>query len=79
MAIHHLAGKPALRELLVNIPRLGSAYYTQKPDASDPDQKITFGTSGHRGSSFKNSFNEEHVLAGFEKDMSPLRQGNDWG
>jgi len=63
MAIHHLAGKPAPRKLLVNIPRLVSAYYTQKPDASDPDQKITFGTSGHRGSSFKNSFNEEHVLA----------------
>jgi len=63
MAIHHLAGKPAPRELLVNIPRLVSAYYTQKPDASDPDQKVTFGTSGHRGSSFRNSFNEEHVLA----------------
>ncbi len=63
MAIHHLAGKPAPRELLVNIPRLVSAYYTQKPDASDPDQKVTFGTSGHRGSSLRNSFNEEHVLA----------------
>ena len=63
MAIHHLAGKPAPRELLVNIPRLVSAYYTQKPDASAPDQKVAFGTSGHRGSSFRNSFNEEHVLA----------------
>ncbi len=63
MAIHHLAGKPAPSELLVNIPRLVSAYYTQKPDASDPDQTVTFGTSGHRGSSFRNSFNEEHVLA----------------
>jgi phosphoglucomutase len=63
MALHELAGKPAPRELLVNIPRLVSCYYTHKPDVSDPAQKVTFGTSGHRGSSFNNSFNEDHILA----------------
>jgi phosphoglucomutase len=63
MSIHELAGKPAPRSLLVNVPRLMSAYYTHKPDASDPAQRVEFGTSGHRGSSLKNSFNEGHILA----------------
>lgn len=63
MTISHLAGKPAPRELLVNIPRLITAYFTGKPDVSDPAQRVAFGTSGHRGSAFKNSFNENHVLA----------------
>ncbi|MBW1740591.1 MAG: alpha-D-glucose phosphate-specific phosphoglucomutase [Deltaproteobacteria bacterium] len=63
MALHELAGKPAPRTLLVNIPRLVSAYYTHKPDVSNPAQKVAFGTSGHRGSAFKNSFNEDHILA----------------
>jgi phosphoglucomutase len=63
MALHELAGKPAPRSILVNIPRLVSAYYTQKPDVSDPAQRVAFGTSGHRGSSLKNSLNEDHILA----------------
>jgi phosphoglucomutase len=63
MSVHELAGKPAPRSELVNIPRLVSAYYTLKPDVSDPAQQVSFGTSGHRGSSLKNSFNEGHVLA----------------
>ncbi len=63
MSLHELAGKPAPRSLLANIPRLVSAYYTHAPDASDPDQRVVFGTSGHRGSSLKNSFNERHILA----------------
>jgi phosphoglucomutase len=63
MATHPLAGKPAPRELLVNVPRLISAYYTGKPDASVPEQQIAFGTSGHRGSSLLTSFNEDHILA----------------
>jgi len=63
MEIHELAGKPAPRSILANIPRLVSAYYTHKPDAFDPAQKVVFGTSGHRGSSFRNSFNEGHILA----------------
>ena len=63
MSIHELAGKPAPRELLVNVPRLVSAYYTHKPDASIPAERVAFGTSGHRGSSLNNSFNEDHILA----------------
>jgi phosphoglucomutase len=58
-----LAGKPAPRDILVNIPRLVSAYYTQTPDARVPEQQVTFGTSGHRGSSLQSSFNEAHILA----------------
>ena len=63
MNIHELAGKPAQRELLVNIPSLLSAYYVHKPDIGNPHNMVSFGTSGHRGSSFKNTFNEDHVLA----------------
>ncbi len=63
MSIHELAGKPAPNELLANIPRLVSAYYTHQPDVSEPGQKVAFGTSGHRGTSLKNSFNENHILA----------------
>ena len=63
MAQSKLAGKPAPRELLVNVPELISAYYTQSPDPDDPTQSVSFGTSGHRGSSRKNTFNESHVLA----------------
>jgi phosphoglucomutase len=63
MALHELAGKPAPRSLLANIPRLVTAYYANKPDVSDPTQRVAFGTSGHRGSSLKNNFNEEHILA----------------
>ena len=63
MALHELAGKPAPRDLLENIPRLVTAYYTQSPDPSEPTQLVAFGTSGHRGSSSKSSFNEPHILA----------------
>lgn len=57
------AGKPADQKTLTNIPALITAYYTGIPDASVPEQRISFGTSGHRGSSFYNSFNEKHILA----------------
>jgi phosphoglucomutase len=63
MAMHPLAGKPAPRAMLVNIPRLVAAYYTRKPDPADPAQRVAFGTSGHRGCSTKGGFNEDHVLA----------------
>jgi phosphoglucomutase len=63
MSLHPLAGKPAPYELLVNVPRLISAYYTGEPDPVDPAQRVAFGTSGHRGSSFRGSFNEGHILA----------------
>jgi phosphoglucomutase len=61
--VHELAGQPAPREQLTNIPRLVSAYYTIQPDLEDPRQQVSFGTSGHRGSSLAGSFNEAHVLA----------------
>lgn len=63
MTTDPLAGKPAPPALLVNIPRLVSAYYTNTPDVDDPNQRVSFGTSGHRGTSFEGSFNEAHILA----------------
>jgi phosphoglucomutase len=60
---HPLAGKPAPRSLLVNVPRLVSAYYTTTPDPERPEQRVAFGTSGHRGSSLSGAFNEAHILA----------------
>jgi phosphoglucomutase len=57
------AGKPADPAALVNVPRLVAAYYTQVPDPAVPAQRVAFGTSGHRGSSFASSFNEWHILA----------------
>jgi phosphoglucomutase len=59
---HELAGKPAPASVLVDVDRLISAYYTA-PDPSDPEQLVSFGTSGHRGTSFKGSFNEAHIIA----------------
>ena len=63
MSVHEGAGKPAPRSVLVNVPRLISAYYTHTVDVSDPNQRVAFGTSGHRGSSLRNNFNELHILA----------------
>jgi len=63
MNISTLAGKPAKQEILVNVPRLITAYYTGEPDPLIREQKVSFGTSGHRGSSLTNSFNEKHILA----------------
>jgi len=57
------AGKPVAANALTNIPKLVTAYFASKPDPADPAQRVTFGTSGHRGTSFKNSFNENHILA----------------
>ena len=75
MSAHPLAGKPAPRELLANIPRLVSAYYTRCPDATIPAQQVAFGTSGHRGTSLENSFNENHVLA-ISQALCEYRQAN---
>ena len=63
MKISPLAGKPAPLAMLVNVPKLVAAYYANVPDPSVPAQRVAFGTSGHRGSSFGSSFNEWHVLA----------------
>ena len=63
MSVHPLAGHPVPVDLLVNVPRLVSAYYTGRPDPAVREQRVAFGTSGHRGSSLETSFNEAHVLA----------------
>ncbi|MBN2467261.1 MAG: alpha-D-glucose phosphate-specific phosphoglucomutase [Deltaproteobacteria bacterium] len=63
MAVHALAGKLAPRSLLINVERLVSSYYTKHPEVTDTKHLVSFGTSGHRGSSLKNSFNEDHILA----------------
>ncbi len=63
MPLHPLAGQPAPPSMLADIPRLITAYYTEKPDPGEAAQRVSFGTSGHRGSSFDRSFNEAHILA----------------
>jgi len=63
MSIHPLAGKTASKEQLINIPKLITDYFTVEPDPSKREQRTSFGTSGHRGSSFNGSFNEQHILA----------------
>jgi phosphoglucomutase len=63
MMVDPRAGKPPPPSLLVNVPRLITAYYTLRPDLSVPEQRVAFGTSGHRGSSLDASFNELHILA----------------
>ncbi len=63
MKVSALAGKPADASILIDVPKLLAAYYSGKPDPSIPAQRVAFGTSGHRGSSLDNSFNETHILA----------------
>src|SRR4030095_342024 len=63
MAISSLAGKPAPKELLINPSRLEEAYYERRPDLGNPNQMVSFGTSGHRGSPLNGSFTEAHILA----------------
>jgi len=63
MAIAPLAGKPAPREMLVDLARLEREYYAHKPDVANPDERVSFGTSGHRGSSLRGSFTEAQILA----------------
>src|SRR6202034_3947076 len=63
MKISAAAGKPADPSILVNVPKLVTAYYALRPDPNDPAQRVIFGTSGHRGSAFDGAFNEWHILA----------------
>jgi phosphoglucomutase len=63
MTISPLAGKPAPKEILVDVARLQKEYYERRPDVHDPNQLVSFGTSGHRGSSLRGTFNEAHILA----------------
>jgi phosphoglucomutase len=63
MPTNPAAGRPAAQSDLVNVPRLVTAYYAERPDVGIPEQRVSFGTSGHRGSSFDHAFNEWHILA----------------
>ena len=63
MASSPFAGRPAERSILVDVPRLVTAYYTERPDPGEASQRVAFGTSGHRGSALRGSFNEAHILA----------------
>ena len=63
MSSHPGAGKPAPQELLIDVPRLLAAYHDLRPDPADPAQRVSFGTSGHRGTSLLRGFNEDHILA----------------
>ncbi|MGC2368954.1 MAG: alpha-D-glucose phosphate-specific phosphoglucomutase, partial [Candidatus Sulfotelmatobacter sp.] len=61
--ISPLAGKPAPKELLIDVARLQKEYFERRPDLDDPNQLVSFGTSGHRGSPLRGTFNEAHILA----------------
>jgi len=63
MAIHPLAGKPAPSEILIDVEKLRTAYYERRPNVEDPQQLVSFGTSGHRGSPLDGTLNEAHILA----------------
>ena len=63
--ISPLAGKPAPKDILVDLQKLGREYYERTPDLANPGQLVSFGTSGHRGSSLRGTFNEAHILAIF--------------
>ena len=63
MSLHPLAGRPPPRNLIVNVPRLVAAYFSTRPDPAEASQRVSFGTSGHRGTSFHGSFNDDHVAA----------------
>ncbi|TVR12453.1 MAG: alpha-D-glucose phosphate-specific phosphoglucomutase [Balneolaceae bacterium] len=75
MATHDLAGKKAPHTILENIPRLVSKYYSLTPDPENPLHAISFGTSGHRGTSLNNTFNEDHILA-ISQAVADFREKN---
>ena len=86
VTISPLAGKPAPKEMLVDLTRLEKAYYENRPDVTDPNQMVIFGTSGHRGSSLRSTFTEAHILAitqaiceyrGRQRTDGPLYMGKD--
>jgi len=62
-SISPLAGKPARKDMLVDVARLEREYFDRRPDLQDPNQLVSFGTSGHRGSPFQGTFTEAHILA----------------
>ncbi|GAB3141716.1 phosphoglucomutase (alpha-D-glucose-1,6-bisphosphate-dependent) [Micromonospora sonneratiae] len=75
MSVHARAGQPAEPSDLVDVPKLITAYYTEHPDPTDPEQQVAFGTSGHRGSSLRTAFNEDHIVA-VTQALCDYRQAN---
>ncbi len=75
MALSPLAGKPAPANLLIDVARLEKDYYTKTPDLADPNQLVSFGTSGHRGTPFNGTFTEAHILATTQA-ICEYRKGN---
>src|SRR5271155_1747370 len=63
MALSPLAGKPAPKEMLIDLAQLERDYYERRPDLGDPNQLVSFGTSGHRGTPLNGTFTEAHILA----------------
>ncbi len=63
MSVDPRAGQPATQSMLANVPRLVAEYYTRRPDPAAREERVAFGTSGHRGSSLRGAFNEDHILA----------------
>lgn len=76
MAVSPLAGKPAPADLLIDVSRLVNEYYLREPDPADPQQLVSFGTSGHRGTSLDGTFNEAHILA-ITQAICEYRQAKD--
>ena len=76
MALSPLAGKPAPKDMLVDLSRLEKEYFERRPDPDNPAQRVSFGTSGHRGSSLRGSFNEAHILA-ITQAICDYRQSRD--
>src|SRR5208283_1277190 len=76
--ISPLAGKPALKQLLVDVARLQKEYFERRPDLDDPNQLVSFGTRGHRASPLRGTFNEAHILAITQAICEyPQEQGTD--
>ena len=76
MKLNPLAGKPAPASMLINVPRLVTAYYAERPDPAIASQRVAFGTSGHRGSAFERAFNEAHILAITQAICAHRKAGN---
>ena len=76
MPVHPLAGKPAPKELLIDVARLERDYFERRPDPADPNQQVSFGTSGHRGTSLNGTFTEAHILAITQAICDYRRQQN---
>ena len=79
MKTHPLAGKPAPSELSIDLAQLEAAFYETKPDPDNPNQLVSFGTSGHRGTSSNGTFTEAHILADHTGDLRVPAQTGDHG